>query len=123
MRPRSGLLTSFFVGLIGLLVTGLIVLTVDPEAGDGLTKAAFFASFFLMLSGFSVPIIFWIRVASSNREVIFSQLPAATRQGILLAILFTTLLLLQSLRSLSWWDAILVALGIGFIEIALRSRT
>lgn len=123
MNYRLGLLVSLGAATAGLLVGGLIIFTIDPTTADVLTKLSLFVSFFLLLAGFAIPALFWSKVTVGNREVVFAIFPIAVRQGILLSILFTGLLILQSIRGLSWWDAILVAAGVGFVELAFRSRS
>jgi hypothetical protein len=123
MNIGTKLLISFLLASIGLAIGTLIVVGVDPNAADSLTKGAFFGVVFLTLSGFSVPIIFWSRVQAGNREIIAGHFPIAVRHAVLLSALATALLLLQAIRALSWWDALLVVAGAGFIELAMRSRT
>lgn len=122
MNHRVGLLVSLVLAGVGALIVALIILTVDPGQADLLVRAAFFAGIFLALAGLLTPAFFWGRVVLSNREVIFAQFSSAARQATLLGLFLTGLLLLQSLRALSWWDAVLMAAGAGFIELAMRSR-
>jgi len=122
MNYQSGLVLGVLSAAFGLLVGGLIVLTIDPATADPLTKAAFFGAVFLFFSGVAVPALFMGKVSAGNREVLYAHFPAAVRQGILLGTLGTVLLLLQSFRALSWWDALLVVAGAGFVELAFRSR-
>jgi hypothetical protein len=120
---RSGLLWSFLAATLGLLLGGIILLAVDPMTADALVVAAFFTSIFLVLAGLAVPILFWGRTTAGNREVVFANFPIALRQGVLVASTLTVLLILQAVRALSWWDAVLVVAAAGFIELAFRSRT
>jgi len=108
---------------VGLLVGGLIVLTIDPATADFLSKSAFFGSVLLFSTGLAVPILFVGKIQAGNREVIYAHFPAAVRQGLLVGMTATSLLILQAIRALSWWDALLVIAGAGFIELAFRSRT
>ena len=123
MNYQGGLVVAVLAAAVGLLVGGLIVLTIDPATADPLTKAAFFGAVFLFLSGLAVPALFVGKVSAGHREVLFAHFPTAVRQGVLVGTLGTVLLLLQSFRALSWWDALLVVVGAGSVELAFRSRS
>jgi len=123
MSHSFGLLVSMIAAAVGALVGALIMVTIDPATADILTKVALAGSCFLLVSGLATPALFWGKVSASNREVIYANFSIAVRQGILLALVVTTLLVLQAVRALSWWDAVLVIAGGFFIELALRSRS
>lgn len=122
MNYQKGLLASYLLGATGLLAFTIIIIAIDPTKSDWYFKSAFFVSFFWMLAGMLTPIIFWGRVSAGSRDVLFTYFPVALRQGIIIALLATSLLILQSWRALSFWDFILVLLGAFFVELALRSR-
>ncbi len=123
MNYRLGIIAALAIAILGFLVWGLIFLTVDPGTSDVLTKSALFVSIFATLAGLAIPLLFWGKLSAGNREVVYANFPIAVRQGILIALVGTGLIILQSIRSLSWWDAILVVAGAGFVELAFRSRT
>jgi len=120
-------LRTYFFGLFSatLLSFGVwlaIFFYADPELADFLTFAAFFSSLFLWLTGALTFIIFYIRISLSNREVIFAHLPAAGRHAALTSAAITSLLIFQTLRVLSAWEAALVVVIIVLLELAARSK-
>ena len=50
-------------------------------------------------------------------ELVGSNIILSFRQGILVALLATSLLVLQGLRILLWWDGLLLVAGIFLIEL------
>jgi hypothetical protein len=54
-------------------------------------------------------------------ELVGENIILSLRQGILLALLATSLLVLQGLRMLLWWDGLLIVAGIFLIELYFLS--
>jgi len=55
-------------------------------------------------------------------ELVGENIILSLRQGILLALLATSLLVLQGLRMLLWWDGLLTVAGVFLIELYFLSR-
>jgi len=108
---------GFFV-FFGIFVFLLTLL--NPEKG-----LFVIASFYLSLS-FAVFCLFSFlgyrfRRHSSNNEAHYSTIRMAMREAFLMAVFVDGLMLLGTLRLLTWWDAILLAATLFLLELYLQS--
>jgi hypothetical protein len=101
----------------------LIVFNVDPIESAAAGKLLFYGSFFLFFSAFSIIILTWMRKdLAEEKDVEMVYVSGSFRQGILIALLVSVLLLLQSFRILVWWDGALVVVGIFLVELYFLTR-
>ena len=109
------------ISLFSFFVLVFIITQIDPEK-NWQSKMFFFAAFFFALCG--VLNLFFLRLRRKNmrEEMLGENIILSFRQSILLAILATGLLFLQSLRMLAWWDGMLVMAGIFLVELYFLSR-
>lgn len=117
-------LFGIFLGFIFTLGVWILMLfNIDPFQADFLIIATFFATLFLWLWCVSTLIGYYLRVWSGNNEVVFSNLPIASRQGILLALIIVGLLILSTINILTWWIGAIWVLVISFMELFFRTRS
>jgi len=121
LRYYTFLLFSSMLIALGLFI--FLLFSVDPYQADILQKSLFFASIFIILLGSITLINFYLKVSLSNREVIFSQLKPAFRQGFLIAAGAVFLLFLQTIRVLSVWEAIILVVALILIELYFRRES
>ncbi len=109
------------VSLFSLFALGFIVSQIDPEK-NWQSKAFFYAAFFF--SAWGILNLFFLRLRRKNMrgEMLGDNIILSFRQSILLAILATSLLFLQGLRMLAWWDGLLVVAGIFLVELYFLSK-
>ena len=109
---------TFFsaVALVGILYF------IDPVASGMIGKTLFFLVAFFVLSGVFNLLLLRLRKRILNSENVHDSIALSFRQGVLLAILATGILLLQGMKILVWWDALLLAGGVFLIEIYFLSR-
>ena len=110
------------ISLISLIAFYLVAENVDPAKSGIAGKALFYLVLFFFLSGIFNLLLLGTRRIFLGNEVIFHGISLSLRQGILLAILATALLILQSYRALIWWDGLLVLAGIFLTELYFLSR-
>ncbi|MFA6383609.1 MAG: hypothetical protein WCX17_04280 [Parcubacteria group bacterium] len=110
------------VTLFSIIALVLVVNYVDPEAAGIIGKALFFLILFFALSGLFNLILLWFRRKITHSENAHAQVGLSFRQGLLLSVLATGLLLMQSFRVLVWWDGLLLLAGIFLIELYFLSR-
>lgn len=111
-----------FLTLLFLLAFGLVLFYIDPENWGNIGKLIFYLTLFLLLTGlFNLFLLFFRRKIISDDETL-EKINFSFRQAVLLALLATSLLMLQSFRMLVWWDGLLVVAGIFLIELYFLSK-
>lgn len=113
----------------GLLVSTLIfggvlfamTILFSPEKG-GVIIALYYFSFFMFITGLSVITNFFIRRWWMHNEVVFSNIKTSMRQGVLFALLLTALLLLSSMKLLTWWDGLIVVFSLALVELYFKTK-
>jgi hypothetical protein len=110
------------VTLFSIVALVWVVNYVDPEASGMIGKALFYLILFFAFSGLFNLLLLWFRRKITNNENAYAQVMLSFRQGALLSLLVTGLLLLQGLRVLAWWDGLLLLAGIFLIEFYFLSK-
>ena len=124
---------KFILLLITITITGAIVLLAvffllspyqkEIELGSEnfqinlLSIIAVYTSLFVFFTGLFATIFFWIRGKITTSKDLYISAITSLRQGALMGLLVCTLLLLQSLSLLIWWDALLVVTAIILVEM------
>ncbi|EKD58639.1 MAG: hypothetical protein ACD_56C00080G0001 [uncultured bacterium] len=113
---RSAALLSFAVWV-------LVLKQIDPDSSGLVGKFLFFAATFLFLAGWLILFFTWLRrKIGGGEEMALAYLGMSFRQGIFIALLATLLLIMQSLRVLTWWDSMLTVAGILLLELYFLTR-
>lgn len=120
MIPRGYLWLIRIIGFVAFLSLSFIVIKLEPEK-DILTKIFFYLAFFFFLSSLFNLFFLRLRRKMMRGELVGENIMLSFRQGILLAILATSLLILQGMRMLLWWDGLLVVAGIFLVELYFLS--
>jgi hypothetical protein len=112
---------------IGTLISfsalvGIIFLT-DPNDIGNIAFVLFYLTFFLTTSGICVLLLTWIWRKMASEMFTLGEIGMALRQGILLGLLLTILLVMQQMQVLVWWNALIVAGGVFLIELFFITRT
>lgn len=121
-KIKSYLFGIFVLTLLAMGVWLLILFNFNPYQADLLTVITFFVSLFLWLTGIFILIGFYIKVQISNNEIIYSFISSTIRQSIILALAIVGILVLRTLRVLTWWDGILLALAVLLLELFFRTK-
>jgi len=116
--------------LLGMMIStifcwiswGMILYYVDPQTTGFVGVAAFYVSLFFALIGLLTLVGFYMRVWFSKNEILFAHIGPAFRQAILLSLILTGSLFLQSFRLLTWWDAALFIASVALLEFYFLSR-
>jgi len=120
MIPKGYLWLVRIIGLTALSVLVFIVMKIEPEK-DFWTKVFFYFTFFFSLGSLFNLFLLRLRRNRMRGELVGENIILSLRQGMLLALLATSLLVLQGLRMLLWWDGLLVVAGIFLIELYFLS--
>ena len=121
MVPRGYLWLVRVIGLVALSALVFIVMKIEPEK-DIQTKVFFYVAFFFFSASLCNLLLLRLRKNKMRGELVGENIVLSLRQGILLGLLATSLLLLQGMRMLLWWDGLLTVAGIFLIELYFISR-
>lgn len=122
MKIKKTLFYLFSLTLISTGIFTVILFNVNPLEADFLTKGAFFASIFFIIMGIVTFIGYYVRLRRANHLLAISDLISAVRQASLLSLIIVGWLLLESLRIFNWWDALLLMISIGLLELFFQTR-
>ena len=122
MKTRSYLFALFCITLFSLGFSVFMIFNTNPYGSDVLTISMFFLSLFIFLTGILTLLGFYFRVKISNNEVFYANFYPAIRQAGLLSFVIIGLLVLNSLKVLTWWDAIMFALAILLLELYFQNK-
>lgn len=123
MNNLKSYLFSLFMGtLIALTVWLSIFLTVNPNSTDIITKAAFFASLFLALTGIFTFISIYI-MSHISKGAASTLVTKSLIQGSILSLVIVFSLILTTLNVFNLWEAIIIALLFIISEIYILSKS
>ncbi len=111
------------ISLLSVIFLGIVIAYIDPRSSGLLGVALFYLVIFFVLSGMFNLLLLFLRRKFLGNEVAVTSVGLSFRQGILLAISVVGILILQSVRMLIWWDALLVIGGVFLIELFFLSRS
>lgn len=116
-------LYSIIMGLMtGLSSFGffIIIFNFDPNEANWTLFVLFYLTMFLGTFGFLSLLGFWLRrLASKDRMQIRSALSSSFRQGLIMALVLVIAMWLQSVRLLTWWNTLLLALAAAALEFVI----
>lgn len=111
---------AFGVFSLSLILVLLVSLT-SPEMGAA-SYGTFFIALFLLLICLATILGFYARRRISNNEVLYKNLKDAFRQGTLVALYLTVLLILRAADLLNWWDAALLLVSIISFDMFFKGK-
>jgi len=110
-------LSIFAVAAASLLV---MIFNVDPFRAEPRTLTYFFISVFFFISSIVALILYLWRIVRGQKYKAKIYMQVSVRQGILFSTAITGLLLLQSMKSLNWWDGLLLIASLFLIELYFK---
>ena len=122
MTLRSYIWGMRIVALFSIIALIGILFYVDPEVSGTAGKALFYLVLFILISVIFNLILLRLRKKIISSETVFANVALSFRQGILLAILVSGLLLMQAERMLVWWSGLILLAGVFLIELYFLSR-
>ncbi len=122
MNLRSYLWSLRLGTLLALGLWCIVLFATDPTDLGLVAYIFFYLTFFLFTSGLGTLILgyFWQRTARKSFAV--NGLSTTLRQGILLGLLFTLMLVMQQYKIFFWWSALLVAGAIFMVELFFLTK-
>lgn len=110
----------FFLAVAGLMssISLFLVMTkIDPYTDETLGLVLFFLSLFFSVSSILSLIGYFLRMTLYRDELFLNHFNLSLRQGIILGICVCALMGLQVLRTLTWWNGLVIVLISFLIEI------
>lgn len=95
----------------------------NPFDTGALALVLFYLTFFFGSASIFILLGYLIRFYMYRHETYFIHLNLALRQGILLAVLASFLLVFQSMRILTWWDSALLIIVLILLEFYFIARS
>ncbi|MFH0829073.1 MAG: hypothetical protein V1907_02745 [Candidatus Kerfeldbacteria bacterium] len=101
----------------------IVLMFIDPETIGFVGVALFFVSFFLMIFGIASIVGFVVRRLFQRYEVAFKLVAISFRQAILIALMLSGTLFLQSRRLFTWWTSIPLLVFLSLVEAFFVARS
>ncbi len=123
MTARKSLAIVAIVLLLGSASFFLVLFRLNPYSAPLLSLPLFYVSSFFMLSSLATLVGFAGRwITRRKDEEFYNPLNVSLRQGFLLSLCVIGLLLFQAIRTLSYFDVILLVAIIVLIEVYFMAR-
>lgn len=110
------------LAIFGWATFAIALMRLDPYTSTTLALPFFFGGLFFGLIGTLAVLGFYARLWLRFGEVYTAHIGISLRQSILVATAVSLALVLQILRILTWWDAVLIALAVFLVELYFASR-
>ncbi len=104
-------INGMFLGILGFSLVLIILVNFTSPSMGAFVYGSFFICLFLLLVCLATILGFYVRRRVTNNEILYKNLKNAFRQGTLIALYFTVLLVLRAATLLNWWDAALLAVS------------
>lgn len=118
---------NFIRGLIvsTLIFGGIILFLTFLSSPDenSLAVWAYFISIFFFIGGVASVVGFLFRKWWMHNEVLFSSVKTSIRQGFIFSSFCCALLVLSTMRLLTWWDALIMTICVVLIELYFKTRS
>lgn len=116
MTLKQLILIVLAATVICWLSWGLVLLQVDPTESGWTGLLVFYGSLFFSLLGLFFLSVLVFRRLTNKIDLEYKIVSASFRQSFFFALIVIGALFLQSKRFLTWWNIIILALGIGILE-------
>lgn len=113
---------AFSLTLLSFGAWFIILTNLSPYGSDFYVKLVFFTTLFIWLLGFLSFLIYLLNYLKNKTLPTAGDFWNYSRVAFLLTFIITTLLILQTLRVLTIWDALLLVSAIILIELFVRTR-
>ncbi len=104
--PKSlyGMILAAFMAGVAMV---LIISNFNPNESSWVVFAMMFLSILILLAGLSIPFFYLYKFKKGTLEII-NIMPESVRQGLILSIVFTIVLIMQTIHVLTWWNGLSV---------------
>jgi len=109
----------FIVGLASLFIS---VNNYNPFTASLYEFLFFYISFFITLLTFISIIIFYVKIGKSKSEVIYKNFWPSIRQGTILSLGVTSIIVLKGIRLFDIWIAIPIIIIVILLELFFQTK-
>lgn len=121
MTLKRYLILMSLATLICWLAWLIVIFKIDPYGAGFLAFLFFYLSFFLALTGTFATLGLIVRIWLIKHELVIRQAGTAFRQAILFSVLIIGVLILLSLKLLTWWIITLFIAVLAVLEFFFLS--
>ena len=121
---------SYPLYLIGIFIAAVfgwsswivVINKLSPFYSPMYALTFFYLSLFIALTSTLGLLGYFVRVWINKNEVYFYHINIALRQGALISAMVCVAIMFQRMRVLTWWDALLLLMLVGLIELYFMGR-
>ena len=103
------------------LIWGMVLFQVDPSTSDMPGFFLFYFSLFFSLLGSAFLVSFGVRKIFNKLDMEYKLVGVSFRQSCFFALTGVGVLFLQSKNLLTWWNILLLVIGLGILELFFLS--
>jgi len=119
---KRNLFFLFFITVFSFLSLILCVNNYNPYNINPFQLIYFYSSFFLLLAGILSIIVFYFRLIIQKKETVYIHFWPAVREGTIISLGFTALLILRGLKLLDIWVGIPIMIIILLLELFFQTK-
>lgn len=120
---KRNLFFLFLITIFSILSFFLCVSNYNPFILGIFQFSYFYSSFLFSVAGICSILIFYFRVTIYRKEIIYSHFWPSVREGIIISIGLTILLILRGLKLLDIWVGIPIMIIILLLELFFQTKT
>lgn len=121
MTLRQLLITVFIATVICWLILTMVLVKIDPLAAGIFGFILFYLSLFFALIGTFFLVSFGFRKIFTNLVLEYKIVGTSLRQSIFFSLMIVGALFLESREFLTWWNLLLLILGLTILEFFFLS--
>lgn len=119
---KRNLFFLFFITIFAILSLILCINNYNPYKINLIQFIYFYSSFFVAVAGISSIVIFYLRIVIQKKETIYIHFWPALRQGLIISLGLSIILILKGLRLLDWWVGIPIIIIILLLELFFQTK-
>lgn len=119
---KRNLFYLFFITIFSILSIILCISNYNPYKINLIQFVYFYSSFFVTVAGILSIIIFYIKIILQKKETIYIHFWPAVRQGLIISLGLSVLLILKGLKLLDWWVGIPIIVIILLLELFFQTK-
>jgi hypothetical protein len=119
---KRNLFFLFFITIFAFLSVILCISNYNPFKTSLIQFIYFYSSFFVTVAGISSIIIFYIKIVLQKKETIYIHFWPAVRQGLIVSLGLSVLLILKGLKLLDFWVGIPIIIIILLLELFFQTK-
>jgi hypothetical protein len=108
--------------ILSFLSLYLVLTKIDPFTDESLALGLYFISLFLAVSSVLTLLGYFFRILFYREELFLNHFNVSLRQGIILGFCIVAIMGFQILRTLTWWNGLIIVLMCFLVELYFVAR-